>query len=313
MGDADSIPKLQMAPRLSSEQLADRYRREQRLVENARERALDGSLEGFRVGSVRYLNAAPLTRGIEDEIIFDTPRRLAERLRSNELDAGLVSVVEALFNEGYKVLDGVGVCSLGEVYSVVLVHRIPLEDITTIHCDTASLTVSNSCNSFGRKGISASFEPLDSYDSVDAHEAVLLIGNPAIDFRRKQAGELKIWDLGAAWYDLTALPFVYAMWVLKPKRIYRDCVDSYGSEKFGVDTLDQVIRSRTEYDRDFRQDYLGISTTMWPVMNVEVWRVCGALEETFEEQVLNPSFELRLSWYDLRSILGQVKNEGPDW
>lgn len=259
MGDADSIPKLQMAPRLSSEQLADRYRREQRLVENARERALDGSLEGFRVGSVRYLNAAPLTRGIEDEIIFDTPRRLAERLRSNELDAGLVSVVEALFNEGYKVLDGVGVCSLGEVYSVVLVHRIPLEDITTIHCDTASLTSVELLRILlAEKGISASFEALDSYDSVDAHEAVLLIGNPAIDFRRKQAGELKIWDLGAAWYDLTALPFVYAMWVLKPKEdLPRLCRQLREAKEFGVDTLDQVIRSRTEYDRDFRQDYLG--------------------------------------------------------
>ena len=29
----------------------------------------------FRIGSVEYLNAVPLTRGIESEVIFATPRR----------------------------------------------------------------------------------------------------------------------------------------------------------------------------------------------------------------------------------------------
>ena len=34
----------------------------------------------FRIGSVKYLNAVPLTRGIESELIFATPARLAEML-----------------------------------------------------------------------------------------------------------------------------------------------------------------------------------------------------------------------------------------
>ena len=48
----------------------------------------------FRIGSVQYLNAVPLTRGIEGEVIFATPARLAEMLRRDELDAALVSTAE---------------------------------------------------------------------------------------------------------------------------------------------------------------------------------------------------------------------------
>jgi hypothetical protein len=36
-------------------------------------------------------------------------------LRRDELDAGLVSVVEVLLNDRYDVLDGIAVASLGEV------------------------------------------------------------------------------------------------------------------------------------------------------------------------------------------------------
>ena len=97
----------------------------------------------FRIGSVQYLNAAPLTRGIEREIIFATPAKLAEMLRRDELDAALVSITEVLLNDRYDILDGIAIASLGEVYSVILAHKKPLEEAKEIFCDTASLTSVN--------------------------------------------------------------------------------------------------------------------------------------------------------------------------
>ena len=91
-----------------------------------RESNLEQSLAPFRVGSVRYLNAVPLTRGLEEEVIFATPSKLAEMLQRDELDAALVSVTEILFNDRYDVLDGIAVASLGEVKSVLLAHRQPI-------------------------------------------------------------------------------------------------------------------------------------------------------------------------------------------
>ena len=58
---ADDTPKLRMAP---PEELAHRFEREQRAVQLQREDNLNESLAPFRVGSVPYLNAVPLTRGL---------------------------------------------------------------------------------------------------------------------------------------------------------------------------------------------------------------------------------------------------------
>src|SRR5208337_4818745 len=92
----------------------------------------------FRIGSVQYLNAVPLTRGIESEVIFAEPARLAEMLRRDELDAALVSTAEVLLTDRYDILDGIAVASLGEVYSVLLAHRRPLAEIKEVFCHSAS-------------------------------------------------------------------------------------------------------------------------------------------------------------------------------
>jgi len=255
---ADDIPSLRMAPRESAEDLAQRLERERRASETQRELEAEGSLRPFRVGSVGYLNAVPLTRGIEDEVQFATPARLAELMRENKLDAALLSITEMLLNDRYDVLDEIAVASLGEVRSVLLAHRTPLEAVRTVHCDPASLTSVNLLKVLlAERGIVPAFVPLPDYPSAPAQEAVLLIGDPAIDFAL--AGHPHtLWDLGSAWYDLTNLPFVYAAWALqrgqdnlKLRRVLREARD------FGLDTLDSIIRNRNEFDLAFRKDYLG--------------------------------------------------------
>ena len=91
-----------------------------------------GDDKKFRIGSVPYLNAAPLTRDIDGELIFAPPSKLAEMLRRDELDAALVSITEVLLNDRYDILDGVAIGSLGEVYSVILAYKKPLAEATEI-------------------------------------------------------------------------------------------------------------------------------------------------------------------------------------
>lgn len=252
------MPKLRMAPRESAEELAQRYEREHRAAQLQREDRLSQSLAPFRVGSVPYLNAVPLTRGLEDEIKFVVPSDLGKMLRAGELDAALLSVTEVLLNNSYDVLDGIAIASLGEVKSVFLAHREPIENIQTIYCDTASLTSVNLLRVLlGERGLKPEFKPLPSYEAAKDLPNVLLIGNAAIDFSRA-AHEHEVWDLGAAWFEMTQLPFVYAVWALRRgienaelKRQLRE------AKAFGLDTLDHIINTRPEYDLEFRKDYLG--------------------------------------------------------
>jgi chorismate dehydratase len=242
----------------SPEEIARRFEREQRSVLRKREEELSDSLAPFRVGSVPYLNAVPLTRGLESEVIFATPSKLAEMLRRDELDAALVSVTEVLFSDRYDILDGVAVASLGEVKSVFLAHRGAIDDAKEIFCDPASLTSVNLLRVLlAERGIRPEFKTLSSYDHAALPDYTLLIGDPAIDFLRAPH-EHETWDLGAAWLELTRLPFVYAVWALRRgidcKKLGRQLRDA---KDFGLETLDYLIDSRPEYDPSFRKDYLG--------------------------------------------------------
>jgi chorismate dehydratase len=220
----------------------------------------------FRIGSVNYLNAVPLTRGLESEIIFATPAELAGMLRRDELDAALVSITEVLFNDRYDILDGVAIASLGEVYSVILAHKKPLAEAKEIFCDPASLTSVNLLKVLlAERGLQPEFKPLENYAVAPEKDFVLLIGDRAIDFQRlSRQSETKadapasheIFDLGYAWTEMTNLPFVYAVWALRRgienKELRRELREA---KRFGFETLDYVIESREEYDEDFRRDY----------------------------------------------------------
>jgi chorismate dehydratase len=250
--------KLQMAPRETAEEVAHRLERQQRASQLQRESSLEQSLTPFRVGSVRYLNAVPLTRGVEEEVIFATPSKLAEMLQRDELDAGLVSVTEVLLKDRYDTLDGIAIASLGEVKSVFLAHRKPIEEAKEIFCDTASLTSVQLLRVLlAERGLRPEFKPLGSYDFAVLPDFALLIGDPALNFLRSSPAH-QIWDLGEAWNEMTKLPFVYAVWALRRVRETFPLRQKLREARdFGLDTLDHIISSRTEYDRDFRQDYLG--------------------------------------------------------
>jgi chorismate dehydratase len=254
--DDSEMPKLRMVPRESAEELVHRLEREKRAANLQRESNLERSLGNFRVGSVPYLNAVPLTRGLEGEINFVPPAQLAEMLAREELDAALVSITEVLFNDRYDVLDGIAIASLGEVFSVFLAHKEPLQKIRTIYCTTESRTsVWLLRVLLAEQGLKPEFRELAG--PPHEHENVLLIGNPGIEFRRSEH-QHEIWDLGAAWYDLARLPFVYAVWALHRKPGLEPLRQQLREAKdFGVDTLDYLIDNRTEYDHSFRKDYLG--------------------------------------------------------
>jgi chorismate dehydratase len=67
----------------------------------------------------------------------------------------------------------------------------------------------------------------------------------------------RIWDLGLAWREMTGLPFVYAMWVLRrgvDTGLIRRELAAAGRR--GSRELEAVIREAEGFDEGFRREYL---------------------------------------------------------
>ena len=203
----------------------------------------------YTVGSVPYLNAKPLVRLFEElgddspvKVVYAVPSKLPAMLASGEVQAILVSSIEALRTPGKRVAEGVCIGSKREVLSVRLFSKVAPGKIRTLALDQSSMT-SNALaqiilkEAYGVEPIAEPAPPCLS-DMLATHDACVLIGDNGM---REEGNGLNILDLGLEWYRLTRLPFVWAVWMgdegLTPELSYL----LYSAERWGALNLDRVI------------------------------------------------------------------------
>jgi len=181
-------------------------------------------LKRLRIGCVKYLNARPLIHGWEGDVDFDHPSALCNKLAAGNLDVALVSSFEFLRNPIYRIVDDVSISSDGPVYSVVVAHRGEVADIEEIELDPASETSANLLRCLiaerelnPRLVQHSTARWLGAAELGSRHRAQLLIGDQALRFRQEYANEFVFWDLGEQWQKLVGLPFVYALWLIRPE------------------------------------------------------------------------------------------------
>jgi chorismate dehydratase len=174
-------------------------------------------LKSVRLGCVKYLNARPLIRGWSGDVEFDHPSALCRRLAQGQLDVALVSSFEFLRNPIYRIVDDVSIASDGPVYSVVVAHRGEFSTIKEIELDPASQTAANLLRCLLTE-LGLNPRLIAGYsDTAASCPACLIIGDQAIRFRQTHSDAFQFWDLGEQWKNLTGLPFVYALWLIRPE------------------------------------------------------------------------------------------------
>jgi chorismate dehydratase len=197
-------------------------------------------------------------------VAFDHPSALCKRLASDELDVALVSSFEFLRNPIYRIVDDNSISSDGPVYSVVVAYQVEISEVDEIELDPASETAVNLLRCLlSEIGLNphlvqrnTSVRPAAG-GSGSARRAQLLIGDQAIRFRQSHTGQYEFWDLGEQWKKLTDLPFVYALWLIRPEvvnakeianrlRLLRD---------ENLANLDELIAAEKEFDPQFCSRY----------------------------------------------------------
>ena len=214
-------------------------------------------MESLRIGCVKYLNARPLISGWPGKVVLDHPAALCAQLARNDLDVALVSSFEFLRNPIYRIVDGVSISSTGAVYSVVVVHCSDIADIEEIELDPAAETSGNLLRCLLAELELPARVTNRSSSSIMEKRARLLIGDQAIRFRQEHKGELHFWDLGEQWNKLVGLPFVYALWLVRPEiRDLKSIAEQLRKLRdANLCDLGELIGKEKDFEQDFCDRY----------------------------------------------------------
>ncbi|MBV8864137.1 MAG: menaquinone biosynthesis protein [Acidobacteriaceae bacterium] len=178
------------------------------------------------------------------DLSFSIPSECARDVEQDKAEVGLVPVVEIARQE-LEIVPGVGICCLGAVRSILLFSRVPWNEIRTLAADHGSRTSVELARIILRERYGV--EPRITHERPVLHEmllhsdAALVIGDPALQL---EPADLPFeWlDLGAEWFRLTQLPFVFAAWAGKPGIAVSSLVGiTVESHLFGQAYLNEII------------------------------------------------------------------------
>ena len=178
----------------------------------------------LRVSTPPYLVARPLHEGLGEEpgIELDhaVPAELVRQLRAGEVDVALVSSIELFRQPGYSYVSGPAVAGRGEVRSVQVFRRTPVADLRRVALDPvsrAAATLVRIVLPRRTAGPVEFLEPALGIDprAVDEADAWLRIGDAALRETYEDPAPAAF-NPSAAWVEDTGLPFVFAVWVVRP-------------------------------------------------------------------------------------------------
>ncbi len=179
----------------------------------------------IRLGVVSFVNTLPLIDGLENladlDLRFTVPSLLLDQLVSDEVDLALCSSIDYQRSDTPLVVVPVGLLGCdGSTLTVRLYSSRPLDRIGEVYCDTDSHTsvVLMQILLKEQYGIEPRLIDYDARERVaenrplDWPQAMLLIGDKVVTDSPPAIRYPHQLDLGAAWAQLTGLPFVFALW-----------------------------------------------------------------------------------------------------
>ena len=193
------------------------------------------------------------------DVRYTSPARCAEQLRMGEADLGLVPIGAMPFLPGVAAVPGCTIASLDRVRSIQLVIRpgVPLAAIRSIAADAASRSsaayVQVMLRYFHGKSASMATVAADLSPMLAAHDAALLIGDPALLAleARDRNGTFAdhTWvDVASWWRECTGLPWVAAVWAVRTAALSTAGVsanvlgtDLLASRNAGLSHLDDLV------------------------------------------------------------------------
>jgi len=180
-------------------------------------------MKPLRISAISYLNTAPLLWDFEHgdrdpdfEISYTIPSLCAASLETGSADIGIIPAAAYASIPDLLILPDVAIAARRAVRSILLVSKVPREQIRTVALDRSSLTSVALVKVlfarwWGGERIYRTMPP-DIEAMLANHDAGLLIGDPALELDRSPYHS---YDLAEEWIRLTGQPFVFAFWAVR--------------------------------------------------------------------------------------------------
>lgn len=241
------------------------------------ERADVGKL---RVSVVEFLNTAPLVWGFTEgplagkyDLSFTVPSQCAEALRSGNADVAIIPAIEYQRIDDVVILPDMAVAAAGEIRSLLVVAKKPIERARRIALDTSSRATAALVRMLAAglwkitpEFVDAAPNPTEMLQEADA---ALIIGDPALRIAIKMdtlsgktpSGEqccqgdpdelpvpgfemLFVYDVAQQWQEMTGKPCVLAVWAGRREAVTPELVaDFQASKEYGVQRLREIAEA----------------------------------------------------------------------
>ncbi len=205
-------------------------------------------MPALRLSVVQYLNTVPLIWGMlhgEQRGKFDlqltVPSGCADAVAGGQADVGIVPSIEYQRLADAVILPGMSIASKREVKSVLLLSKMPLEQVQTVALDESSRTSAALVRILLQEFYSLEVNCLpaapDPGAMLERADAALLIGDPALAYH----GPAQVYDLAREWRNFTGLPFVFAVWMGRSNApLSHHLTEFRASLDFGLAHLDDI-------------------------------------------------------------------------
>jgi chorismate dehydratase len=234
----------------------------------------------LRVSIVEYLNTAPLVWGFTDgplvgkyELSFTLPSQCAEALRRGDVDIAIIPAIEYQRIENLVALPGMAVGAKGEVRSILVVAKKPIEMAKKIALDASSRSsaalvklLANEYWKIKPEYVEASPDPTEMLKRADA---ALVIGDPALRVALKMealSGKVPseeqccqgdpdelpvpgfetifVYDIAHQWREMTGKPCVLAIWAARRDVVTPEVVaDFQASKQYGLKRVREIAEA----------------------------------------------------------------------
>lgn len=207
-------------------------------------------LDKIRVGIVRYLNTRPLIYGLQQQpfasqitLREEHPARLAELLKQDEIDIGLIPVAAIPEFDKYYLAGEYCIGTEGEAASVCLFSEVPMTEIKTVYLDYQSRTSVALLKWIMREYWGIHPQIREATDEsfrkkIRGNTAGLVIGDRAFEQRKQSTF---FYDLGSEWKKITGLPFVFAAWVSNKPLSDKFINEFNAANAAGLEHIDEIV------------------------------------------------------------------------